>query len=85
MRVLGGPELVDQLSASRRELFSLRLNRATGQLENHREIRRVRIEIARLLTISRARELQLWLVAQTAAQPAAATERGPMAPEEQQT
>ena len=57
IRVLSFDELVKQLEAARKELFDLRFRLATKQLVNHREIRRVKKEIARLKTIMREREL----------------------------
>ena len=57
MRALSSEELEKQLEASRRELFDLRFRLATRQLVNHREVHRVRKEIARLQTIMREREL----------------------------
>jgi large subunit ribosomal protein L29 len=57
IRVLKSEELSRQLEAARKELFDLRFRMATKQLVNHREIRRVRKEIARLKTIIREREL----------------------------
>ena len=49
--------LAKQLEESHQELFNLRFRLATKQLVNHREIRRVKKEIARLKTIIREREL----------------------------
>jgi len=46
-----------QLEEARHELFNLRFRLATRQLVNHRQLRQVRREIARLLTIMREREL----------------------------
>jgi large subunit ribosomal protein L29 len=57
IRALNSEELLRQLEAARKELFDLRFRLATRQLVNHREIRRVRKEIARLETIMREREL----------------------------
>jgi len=57
IRVLSSEELVKQLEAAHRELFDLRFRLATRQLVNHREIRRVKKNIARLKTIIREREL----------------------------
>ena len=59
IRVLSPEELARQLEAARKELFDLRFRLATRQLVNHREIRRVKKEIARLKTIMRERELSL--------------------------
>ena len=57
IRVLNSDELVKQLEAARKELFDLRFRLATRQLVNHREIRRVKKNIARLKTIMKEREL----------------------------
>ncbi len=57
IRALSSEELLRQLEAARKELFDLRFRLATRQLVNHREIRRVKKEIARLKTIMREREL----------------------------
>ena len=57
VRVLSSEELTKQLEAARKELFDLRFRLATRQLVNHREIQRVKKNIARLKTIIREREL----------------------------
>ena len=57
IRALSSEDLVKQLEASRKELFDLRFRLATRQLVNHRDVRRVKKEIARLQTIVREREL----------------------------
>jgi large subunit ribosomal protein L29 len=44
------PDLEKQLKSSRQELFNLRFQMATGQLENHRQIRHVRRTLAQILT-----------------------------------
>ncbi len=54
---LSNEELVKQLEAVQKELFELRFRLATKQLVNHRQVRRVKKEIARLKTIMREREL----------------------------
>jgi len=46
------------LGTLREELFNLRFQLATGQLENTSRVRQVRKDIARILTILRERELQ---------------------------
>jgi large subunit ribosomal protein L29 len=56
-------DLVDKLKGSRRELYELRFKMAVGQLENHQQIRRVRRDIARILTVMHEREDELVLVA----------------------
>ncbi len=57
IRALSAEELVRQLEAAHKEFFDLRFRLATKQLVNHREIRRVKREIAKLKTIIREREL----------------------------
>jgi len=57
IRALSPEELSKQLEAAHRELFDLRFRLATRQLVNHREIPRMKREIARLETIMREREL----------------------------
>ena len=56
---LSNEELVRQLEAAQKELFELRLRLSTKQLVNHREVRGVKKNIARLMTIMRERELGL--------------------------
>ena len=50
-------ELVDQLAEARRELFNLRFQLATGQLDNTARMGQVRKDIARILTVLRDREI----------------------------
>jgi large subunit ribosomal protein L29 len=50
-------ELVEKLREAKEELFNLRFQGATGQLENHGRLRAVRKDIARIYTILREREL----------------------------
>ena len=57
IRVRGDKELTKMLEEVHQELFNLQFRLATKQLVNHREIPRVRREIARLKTIIREREL----------------------------
>ncbi len=49
--------LVDELKKSKEELFNLRFQSATGQLESHGRIRAVKRDIARIYTVIREREL----------------------------
>jgi large subunit ribosomal protein L29 len=51
--------LVDELKKAKEELFNLRFQMATGQLDNNRRLRTVRHDIARIYTIMRERELGL--------------------------
>ena len=52
-------ELVTKLKEFKEELFNLRFQAATGQLENHGRLRTVKREIARIYTVMRERELGL--------------------------
>lgn len=54
---LGGEDLAEALKNARRELFELHFKLAVGQLDNHREIRKARKDIAKILTVIRQREL----------------------------
>ena len=59
LRELNDDELRSRLRESKEELFNLRFQMATGQLDNNRRLRAVRHEIARIYTILRERELGL--------------------------
>jgi large subunit ribosomal protein L29 len=50
-------ELVERLVEAKQELFNLRFQAATGQLENHGRLRAIRKDIARIYTVMREREL----------------------------
>jgi large subunit ribosomal protein L29 len=57
LRGLANDELVSKLREAKEELFNLRFQAATGQLESHGRLRAVRKDIARLYTVMREREL----------------------------
>jgi large subunit ribosomal protein L29 len=57
LRALGGADLKKQLEDSHEELFNLRFRLETKQLVNHREVVRVKRDIARINTIIREKEL----------------------------
>ena len=57
LRTKTDEELLTQLTEAKEELFNLRFQAATGQLESHGRLRAVRRDIARLYTILREREL----------------------------
>jgi large subunit ribosomal protein L29 len=59
LRELHDDELDTRLREAKEELFNLRFQMATGQLDNNRRLRAVRHEIARIYTILRERELGL--------------------------
>jgi len=50
-------ELGDEEVALREEIWKLRLQRTTGQLQDARKVRRTRGDLARVLTVRREREL----------------------------
>jgi large subunit ribosomal protein L29 len=51
LRALTGDELAAHLREQRGQLFQVRLQQTIGQVENHREIRAIRKEIARTMTV----------------------------------
>jgi large subunit ribosomal protein L29 len=57
LRVSTEEELQSKLAEAKEELFNLRFQGATGQLESHGRLRAVRKEIARIYTVMREREL----------------------------
>jgi large subunit ribosomal protein L29 len=57
LRRLGDSELLGRLGEARRELFNLRFQLATGQLDNSARIGAVKKDIARLSTFLREREI----------------------------
>lgn len=57
IREMTDEELVRKIADSKDELFRLRFQLATGQLDNVMKIKEVRHQIARLKTILREREL----------------------------
>ena len=57
MRGFDDERLVDELRKAKEELFNLRFQSATGQLDNHGRLRAVRKDIARIYTEMREREL----------------------------
>jgi len=59
LREFGDDRLVDELRKAKEELFNLRFQSATGQLENHGRLRAVRKDIARIYTEMGERELNI--------------------------
>ena len=57
LRVLSDHDLAQRLEESYRQLFTLRLKVSTRQLANHRELPKVKHQIARIKTVQREREL----------------------------
>ena len=57
IRDMSADEKKEQLKSLKEELFNLRFQHATGQLENPMRIREVKKDIARIKTIQREEEL----------------------------
>lgn len=57
LRELSDDELQEQLDENREELFNLRFQIVTGQLDNPRRIAEVKRETARILTVQRERQI----------------------------
>ena len=56
---LDDPQLVEFVDDARKELFNLRFQHATGQLENTARLRAAKNDLARGLTVSRQRGLDV--------------------------
>ena len=54
---LGDTDLIERLAEAKEELFNLRFQFATGQLDNSARLTEVRRDVARMLTELRAREI----------------------------
>jgi large subunit ribosomal protein L29 len=64
LRASSEDELDDKLAEAKIELFNLRFQAATGQLESHGRLRAVRKEIAKIYTVKRERELGIVTIEQ---------------------
>jgi large subunit ribosomal protein L29 len=58
LRDMAEDELETQLAEAKEELFNLRFQLVTGQLDNPMQIKVVRKQVARILTLMRERELE---------------------------
>ena len=58
IRELSEADLIQKIKDARAELFNLRFQMATGQLDNTGRIKLVKKDIARLYTETRAREIR---------------------------
>jgi large subunit ribosomal protein L29 len=65
LRVLTDEELQTRLREGKEELFNLRFQVATGQLDNNRRLQLVRRDIARIYTVMRERELGITTIEAT--------------------
>jgi len=57
LRELSDGELDERLNEAKEELFNLRFQLVTGQLDNYRRLKQVRHDIARVLTVQRQRQI----------------------------
>jgi large subunit ribosomal protein L29 len=73
LRVSTEEELHAKLAEAKEELFNLRFQGATGQLESHGRLRAVRKEIARIYTVMRERELGIITLIEDSGEPEAET------------
>src|SRR5262245_44144473 len=80
LRDLLDEDLIERLESSKEELFNLRFQLATGQLDNPMRIKDVRHDVARILTILRERELEAALEAEQAERAELAARREPPRP-----
>jgi large subunit ribosomal protein L29 len=66
LRDLDPEQLEDKLAEAKEELFNLRFQLATNQMDNTARMRQVRREVARIATILREKEIEEWLATQGA-------------------
>jgi large subunit ribosomal protein L29 len=59
LRDMDDAALVEHLATARRELFGLRFQHATGELENTARLRLAKREVARSLTVARERGIDV--------------------------
>jgi large subunit ribosomal protein L29 len=59
LRELTDDQLLERAESAREELFNLRFQLATGQLDDSSTIKKVRHEIARIATVLRQRDLEV--------------------------
>ena len=74
LRELPDDELYVRIESAKEELFNLRFQLATGQLDNTARLKELRHDVARLATVLREREIELELDTIAAAQVAATDE-----------
>ena len=55
LRDLGDARLLEHIATSRRDLFGLRMQHATGELDNTARLRDAKRDVARALTVARQR------------------------------
>ncbi len=79
LRVSTEEELHAKLVEAKEELFNLRFQGATGQLESHGRLRAVRKEIARIYTVMRERELGIITLIEDSGEPEVSGSQTPAA------
>jgi large subunit ribosomal protein L29 len=60
LRDLPYEELIEKLAEAKEELFNLRFQLATNQLDNTARLRTLRREVARIATVLREQEIEAW-------------------------
>jgi large subunit ribosomal protein L29 len=68
LRDLTDEQLVERAESAKEELFNLRFQLATGQLDDSSSIKKIRHEIARIATVMRERDIEARSVAVAAEQ-----------------
>jgi large subunit ribosomal protein L29 len=68
LRDLTDEQLVERAESAKEELFNLRFQLATGQLDDSSSIKKIRHEIARIATVMRERDIEATSVAAAAEQ-----------------
>ena len=81
LRVSTEEELHAKLAEAKEELFNLRFQGATGQLESHGRLRAVRKEIARIYTVMRERELGIITLIEESGEPEDLEPETPVSPD----
>jgi len=64
LRDLSYDQLTEKLAEAKEELFNLRFQMATNQLDNSARLSLVRREVARIATVMREQEIEAWRAAQ---------------------
>jgi large subunit ribosomal protein L29 len=59
LRDMSEPDLRDHIRTARRELFGLRFQHATGELDNTASLRKAKHEVARALTVAHERGIEI--------------------------
>jgi large subunit ribosomal protein L29 len=59
LQALPEAELIEQIATGRKELFGLRFQHATGELENTAGLRTAKRDLARALTVARQRDIDI--------------------------